>query len=217
LLRAATVFTLPVPEPVIGTPAAVVGGSSGRLCGLGLLDPYPDLHDPARPALSASQLIALLDARDHRVPVALPRQAASAVFTSGDGPQGEALLDRATAQAEAGDAESGPLGRANVMFEQASRLITRGEPGQAQELLQRAWQLFTQAGAERDAAVVMGTVADIAYQCGDYDEALRIAREVQLPAFERLGDTRRAAVTWGRIPGRTAAGRRPGRPGAPGT
>ena len=43
LLRAVTLFTLPVPEPVIGALAAQVGGSAARLRGLGLLDPYPDL------------------------------------------------------------------------------------------------------------------------------------------------------------------------------
>ena len=41
--------------------------------------------------------------------------------------------------------------------------------------------------------------AEIAYQRGDYDEALRIRREVQLPVYERLGDTRDAALTWGNI------------------
>src|ERR1019366_1833661 len=40
---------------------------------------------------------------------------------------------------------------------------------------------------------------DIAYQRGDYDEALRIRREVELPVYERLVDTRSAAVTWGQI------------------
>ena len=34
---------------------------------------------------------------------------------------------------------------------------------------------------------------------GDYDEALRIRREVELPVYERLGDAREAAVTWGKI------------------
>ena len=58
LLRAATLFELPVPEPVIEVLAGQVGGSAARLRGLGLLDPYPDLHDPARPALAANPLAA---------------------------------------------------------------------------------------------------------------------------------------------------------------
>ena len=45
----------------------------------------------------------------------------------------------------------------------------------------------------------MGIIADIAYDRGELDEALRIRREIELPAFERLGDTRETAVTWGKI------------------
>jgi tetratricopeptide (TPR) repeat protein len=44
-----------------------------------------------------------------------------------------------------------------------------------------------------------GNIADIAYRRGNYDEALRIRQEIQLPAFERLGDTRETVGTWGRI------------------
>ena len=46
LLRAVTLFDLPVPEPVIEVLAGQVGGSAARLRGLGLLDPYPDLLRP---------------------------------------------------------------------------------------------------------------------------------------------------------------------------
>jgi tetratricopeptide (TPR) repeat protein len=283
LLRAATLFTLPVPEPVIDALAGAADGSPGRLRGLGLLDPYPDPADPDRTALAASPLaagrldpltsaeqatlaavataplfaawggtaaqrswdasvdlqltrlalladdpgvtaacagdavaalcdgpaaaafelgrnaIALLDRHSRRVPLQLLRQAAGAALTSGDGPAGEALLTRAARQAESGDEETSPLDKARVLTEQAIHLITRGEPEKAEELLRHACQLFTDAGSEGEAAVVMGSIADIAYQRGDYDEALRIRREVQLPAYERLGDTRGAAVTWGRI------------------
>ncbi|MGW1490551.1 tetratricopeptide repeat protein, partial [Streptomyces sp. NPDC002402] len=40
---------------------------------------------------------------------------------------------------------------------------------------------------------------DIFQQRGEVDEALRIRREVALPVYERIGDTRSAAVTWGKI------------------
>ena len=186
LLRAVTLFDVPVPEPVVQVLAGQVGGSPGRLRGLGLLDPYPDLRDPGRVALAASPLaagriapltdteraalaaactgpllaawggltpqegrdpaldlqltrlavlagdpdvaaacgaeavaalragpavaaaglgrevIGLLDSRGHPVPLFLLRQAADAALTSGDGPAGEVLLDRAAEQAEAG-------------------------------------------------------------------------------------------------------------------
>ena len=58
LLRAATLFSLPVPEPVIAALADQVGGSPGRLRGLGLLAPSPDLHDPRQVALAADPLAA---------------------------------------------------------------------------------------------------------------------------------------------------------------
>ena len=187
LLRAATLFDLPVPEPVIEVLAGQVGGSAARLRGLGLLDPYPDLYDPARLALAANPLAAgrldplspgeqaalaavsagplfaawggpapqpgrdlvldlqlarlalladdpaitaacapgavtalrsglaadafrlgqdaieLLDRHGRTVPLELLRQTADAALTSGDGQTGEALLDRAVQQAEAGD------------------------------------------------------------------------------------------------------------------
>jgi tetratricopeptide (TPR) repeat protein len=284
LLRAVTLFTLPVPEPVIDVLAGQVGGSAARLRGLGLVDPYPDLHDPAcralaanplaagragplshgeqaalaaicagpllaawggaapqpgrglaldlqlarlgllagdpavtaasapgavaalrsGPAAAASQLgqdaISLLDQHHHPVPLELLRQTADAALTSGDGDTGGALLERAARQAESGEEQgTGPLDRARVIAEQARHLITRGEPGQAGQLLQHAYQLFTAAGSELEAAAVLGSIADIAEGRGDYDEALRIHREVTLPVFERLGDTRSAAVTWGKI------------------
>jgi tetratricopeptide (TPR) repeat protein len=144
--------------------------------------------------------INLLDQHSHLVPLVLLRVAADAAFTSGDGPGGERLLDRAVQQAGAGDQPGpGAVDRARVITEQGRRLITRGDLDQAGQLLGEARQLFTAAGSELEAAVVMGTLADIAYRRGDYDEALRIRREVQLPVYERLGDTRSAAVTWGRI------------------
>jgi tetratricopeptide (TPR) repeat protein len=58
LLRAATLFDLPVPEPVITVLADQVGGSPTRLRGLGLLEPYPDLYDPTRSALAVNPLAA---------------------------------------------------------------------------------------------------------------------------------------------------------------
>ncbi|MEU6822427.1 CHAT domain-containing protein [Streptomyces atriruber] len=58
LLRACTLFTVPVPHPVIDELAAAVGGSASRLCGLGLLDVFPDQHRPDLPALAVNTLAA---------------------------------------------------------------------------------------------------------------------------------------------------------------
>ena len=284
LSRAAALFTVPVPESVIVALAGQVGGSGVRLRGLGLLDPYPDLYDPGRPALAVSPLaagrveplspaeqaavaavtasplfaawggaaprprrdqvldlqltqlalladdpaiiaacapgavaalrsgpaaeafllgqdaIGLLDRHGRAVPVRLLRQCADAALTSGDGETGEALLDRAMQRAEAGDEQgTDPLDQARVIAERAVRLITRGDLDQAERLLRRACHLFTAGESEQEAAVTLGSIADIAYQRGEYDEAMRIFREVMLPAFERLGDTRAAVLTWGKI------------------
>jgi len=284
LLRAATLFSLPVPEPVIEVLATAVGGSPARLRGLGLLDPYPDLHDPAGTALAASPLatgridplgaaeqaalatlsavpllaawggsaprhgrvlamdlqltrlallgddpavaaasaagavgalrrglaaeafelgqraIDLLDRHGRVASLVLLRQTADAALTSGDGQAGEALLVRAMRQTEtAGGGGAAPSDRARVIAERARHLITRGELDQAERLLRRACALLTDAGAQQQAAVAMGSLADIAFRRGDYDEALRIHRDIQLPAYQRLGDIREAAVTWGKI------------------
>ena len=284
LLRAATLFDVPVPEPVVGALAGQVGGSAARLRGLGLLDPYPDLHDPARVSLVASPLaagrleplsgseqallaavstgplfaawggptlrprrdmaldlqlarlallagdpvvvaacaagavsalrrgpaadafrlgqdaIGLLDRHGRAVPLDLLRRSADAALTSGDGEAGEALLDRAVRQAEAGDEQgTDPLDQARVITERADHLITRGELDQAGRLLRHACELFTAGGSDLEAATAMGSIAEIAFQRGDYDEALRIHREVQLPVYDRLGETRSAAITWGQI------------------
>jgi tetratricopeptide (TPR) repeat protein len=284
LLRAATLFSLPVPEPVIDALAVRVGGSPGRLRGLGLLSPSPDRYDPARMALAADPLaagrstpptvseedawativtgplflawggqcpslprghdldlqlttlglladdpeviastaagavtalrsgpaaeafrlgqeaLALLDRHGRPVPLSLLRLVAASALTSGDGAAGEDLLERAARQAQAaGPDQASPLDRARVLFERANRLLTRGEPEQAQELLNQALQLFISAGSELEVAVTWGNIADIAYQRGDYDEALRIHHELTLPVYERLGDTRETALTWGKI------------------
>jgi len=284
LLRAATLFDLPVPEPVIEALAAQAGGSLARLRGFGLLDPYQDLYDPGRLALAANPLAAgrveplstseqaalaavtvaallaawggtapqpgrageldlqltrlalladdptvltacaagairqlrsglavnalrlgqdaieLLDRHSRAVPLTLLRVAADAALTSGDGHTGEALLDRAMRQVDTGDQEGvDPLDQARVITDRARHLITLGEPGQAEQLLRHAHQLFTTARSDFEAASVMGYIADIAYQRGDYDEALRIRREVELPVYERLGDTRSTAICWGGI------------------
>lgn len=104
--------------------------------------------------------IDLLDRHGQAVPLALLRQTAAAALTGGDGPAGEALLDRTVQQAEAGDEHgTSPLDRARVIAEHADHLITRGELDQAGQLLRDAWQLFTAAGSEREATVVMGTIA----------------------------------------------------------
>ncbi|WFE96819.1 tetratricopeptide repeat protein [Micromonospora sp. WMMD987] len=58
LLRAVTLFDLPVPVPVVDALAGEVGGSTDRLRGLGLLDTFPDRYDPQRQAVAVNALAA---------------------------------------------------------------------------------------------------------------------------------------------------------------
>ncbi|WP_405813062.1 MULTISPECIES: CHAT domain-containing protein [unclassified Streptomyces] len=58
LLRACTLFTLPVPQPVIDTLAEAVGGSASRLRGLGLLDAFSDSYRRDVPAVAVNALVA---------------------------------------------------------------------------------------------------------------------------------------------------------------
>ncbi len=51
-LRAATLFELPVPAPVMA-----ILGTPGRLLALGLMEVYEDLHDPQAPALALNALV----------------------------------------------------------------------------------------------------------------------------------------------------------------
>ncbi|MFJ5561723.1 CHAT domain-containing protein, partial [Streptomyces sp. NPDC093250] len=279
LLRACTLFTVPVPQPVIDTLAAAVGGSASRLCGLGLLDTFPGQHRPDVPALAVNalaagrltpltpdeqtalatlaaeplyaqwgsatprpargsdldlqltqlalaadnpaitancaaaavsalrqgpaataaklghQAITLLDRHNHEVSITLLRAVADAAVTSGDGDHADTLLHRAVQQTRTSDRQTNPTGHAAVLYDHANRLITRGEVDQAEDLLKQARQLFTDAGDTHSAAVTWGKIADILQRRGEVDEALRIRREVALPVFERIGDTREVAVT----------------------
>ncbi|TCB97234.1 tetratricopeptide repeat protein [Micromonospora zingiberis] len=154
---------------------------------------------PAADALHLGQeAIALLDRHQHPVPVLLLRRVADAARTSGDGDTSGQLFTRAVQQVQVDDSVP-TIDRARVTAEHATYLIGRGELRQAEQLLQQAHQLFTSAGSEQEAAICRGTLADILYRRGEYDEALRIRREVQLPVYNRLGDTRSTAITWGQI------------------
>ena len=54
-------------------------------------------------------------------------------------------------------------------------------------------------GAEREAAIAAGQIADVFEAKGQLDDALKIRQEEQLPIFERLGDVRSRAATMGKI------------------
>ncbi|WP_203832818.1 CHAT domain-containing protein, partial [Actinoplanes lobatus] len=283
LLRALTLFDLPMPAAVTDLLETRTGGSVQRLCGLGLADTFPDVRDqrataaavnalaagrltplpeadeaelaavvvqpllaawggpddrpawnadldlqltrlavladdptvvalcagdavdallagPAKQALAlGQQAIAVLDRCVTPAPVKLLRKVAEAARVSGDGDTAVALFERAVQRATAGGGAAEPLEHARVIAFYAEFLITRGALEQAEQLLHQARDMFTTAGSEGEAAAARGRHADILYQRGDYDGALRIRHDVELPVYERLGDTYSIAVTWGEI------------------
>ncbi|GGN59672.1 hypothetical protein GCM10010112_15020 [Actinoplanes lobatus] len=283
LLRALTLFEMPIPTAVTDVLSTRTGGSAQRLCGLGLADVFPDVgnhedtaiavnalaagriiklteaervelagvvvqpllaawgdpeerpdwnpvldvqlarlavlaDDAAVTALSApdavhallagpaehaltlgQQAIAVLDRHAAPVPVFLLRRAAGAAQLCGEGDIAAALFDRAVEHAASHGVAADPLEHARVSVEYAGLMVTRGKLEQAEQLLFQAHDVFAAAGSEGDVADTWAKIANIRHQCGEYDEALRIHREVQLPVYERLGDAKSAAMTWGHI------------------
>ncbi|MBO3737628.1 tetratricopeptide repeat protein [Actinoplanes sp. NEAU-H7] len=283
LMRALTLFALPMPVPVTDLLETRTGGSVKRLCGLGLADVFPDVRVPSDTAAAVSELaagrldpltdseqaelaavvvqpllrawggaeaqntwdraldvqltllalsagdgtvvelcaadavqallagraeqslalgqqaIALLDLQAIPPSLELLRQVAEAARIAGEGGAAVALYDRAIEQATTGGGVADSLQHARVIAEFANLLITRGEPEHASQLLHQAREIFAAAGSEQEAAAAWGGIAYITYQRGDYDEALRIRREIELPAYERLGDTHSMANSWGDI------------------
>lgn len=54
-------------------------------------------------------------------------------------------------------------------------------------------------GEAREAALAHGRIADIFQSCGQFDDALRLRREEEIPVYERLGDTHSKAMAQARI------------------
>jgi CHAT domain-containing protein/tetratricopeptide (TPR) repeat protein len=158
------------------------------------------------PAAAAAALglaaIGLLDDQHRMPPWRLLSETAAAAATVGNGAAADALLERGVAALEEqrrSGASVDPAAALFLVYEQARRLMTRGEPDRAQGLFAEAVRLAEAAGNEISATVARGAVADILYSRGDLDEALRILREELLPSFDRLGDVRSRAVTMGKI------------------
>ncbi len=85
------------------------------------------------------------------------------------------------------------LRRLGVLYE------TIGELEKAKSQFLEAVRLAEISGNEGLRALCFGEVADILQVRGELDAALRIRRDEQLPAFEKLGDVRERAVTLGYI------------------
>ncbi|WP_307798210.1 tetratricopeptide repeat protein [Actinoplanes flavus] len=280
LLRALTLFDLPMPAPVTDLLETRTGGTVRRLCGLGLADTFPDPYSEAATAVAVNALaagrltpltepeqvelatavveplaaawtdpklrnpaldlqltrlavladdptvitvsaadavwtlrsgpaaqalalgqaaISILDRHGSPVPALLLRRVADAAQVSGDGDAAAALFDRAVKQATSEGAAADLLEHARVIAEYARLLVTRGELDRAEQLFHQARGMFTTSHSDHETAVTWGNIADILHRRGDYDEALRIRHEIELPVYRRLGDSRSTAVTWGKV------------------
>jgi len=120
---------------------------------------------------------------------------AGSVFAQRNGPYlaWAALCERGLA------AGGDPVEASNFLWTLANVAREAGDMDRARSAAERKLRVDTQRGAEREAALAHGLLADILQQRGETDEALRIRREEELPVYERLGDVRSRAVTMGRI------------------
>jgi tetratricopeptide (TPR) repeat protein len=158
------------------------------------------------PAASGAALgratIDLLDSQRRTPPWPLLSETAAAVATGGDGVTADMLLERGVSALEEqrrSGATVDPVAAGFLVYEQAQRLMIRGELDQAQWLFMEAIRFAEAAGNEISATVAHGAIADILASRGDLDATLRILREELLPVYERLGDVRERALTVGKI------------------
>ncbi|MCX3286230.1 CHAT domain-containing protein [Streptomyces sp. NEAU-H22] len=244
LLRACTLFTVPIPQPVIDTLAAAVGGSASRLCGLGLLDAFPDQHRPEFPALAVNALAA-----GRLVPLTPDEQTALATLAAeplyaqwgGATPRparGSDLdlqltqlalaADNPTVTADCAIAavhalRQGPastaaeLGRdaitlldrhdhevpVNLLRTVADAAVTSGDGDYADTLLHRAIQRTRTRTSDRQTspavhAAVLYDHANRLITRGEVDQAEDLLHQAR-QLFTDAGNTRSAAVTWGKI------------------
>ena len=87
----------------------------------------------------------------------------------------------------------------NALWTLAQVAYHAGDLDRALKAARQQRDLDRNRGADRDAALAVGIIADILQARGQLDEALKMRKEEQLPVFERLGDVRERAVTMGQI------------------
>ncbi|MFJ4557774.1 CHAT domain-containing protein [Streptomyces massasporeus] len=242
LLRACTLFTVPIPQPVIDTLAAAVGGSASRLCGLGLLDAFPDQHRPEFAALAVNALAAgrlaplTLDEQTALATVAAeplcaqwggatPRPARGSdldlqltqLALAADNPT--VTADCATAAVHA--LRQGPASTAaelgsdaitlldrhnhevpvNLLRTVADAAVTSGDGDHADTLLHRAIQQTRTSDRQTSPAGHAAVLYDHANRLitrGEVDQAEDLLHQAR-QLFTDAGNTRSAAVTWGKI------------------
>jgi tetratricopeptide (TPR) repeat protein len=153
-------------------------------------------------AVLGQAAIDLLDDNQVEVPFQLISETAAAVIRNGDGAAADDLLARGSVLLEEQRRAGVVVDAAGAMFlvfEQARRKEQRGELAEAQSLFEDAARIAMADGDELGAVIARGAIADMLFSRGELDEALRIRQEDELPAYERLGDTRSRAIVFAKI------------------
>ena len=89
--------------------------------------------------------------------------------------------------------------RSNILWTLGNVAMSGGAPDRALAAAADKRSQDRNRGADREAALASGLIADILQDRGQLDEALKIRNEEELPVYERLGDVRSRAVTMGKI------------------
>jgi hypothetical protein len=84
--------------------------------------------------------------------------------------------------------------RSNLLWTLGNVALSGGAPDRALAAAEDKRNLDRNRGADREAALASGLIADILQARGQLDEALKIRNEEELPVYERLGDLRSLLV-----------------------
>nr|WP_244883503.1 CHAT domain-containing protein [Streptomyces zhihengii] len=196
LLQACTLFSVPVPQPVVDTLAEAVGGTASRLCGLGLLDTFPDQRHPDRPALAVNALAA-----GRLAPLTEDERTALATLTveklytqwGGTTPRPDRDSDLDLQLTRLALAANHPAITAHCATGAVSAL-RQGPAAIAAELGRQAITLLDRHDHEVPVPLLRA-VLDAAVTCGDGDHAdTLLDRAIQQTSNEQTNPTDRAAL-----------------------
>ncbi|WP_413203577.1 tetratricopeptide repeat protein [Rhodospirillum sp. A1_3_36] len=99
----------------------------------------------------------------------------------------------------AAEAEETPDGKRLFLYRVADLYQYEGDPEGALSAAEETRGIKGGDQEDRDLALSWGVTADILTARGQYDDALRIRQEEEIPVYERLGDVRERAVSLGKI------------------
>ncbi len=78
-------------------------------------------------------------------------------------------------------------------------LSKQGQLDEAIAIFREASLVFEKQGQIHEFAVASGKIADILYSRGDWDDALHIYRDQEMPLYEKMGNVRAQTITKGKI------------------